>query len=261
MLELRHHQQLAVNSIYSYFETGRSGHPVLEAPTSAGKSLIQADFIKSVLERWPGQRILCLAHVQELIEQNYLELVSYWADAPAGINAAGLNRRDTEAGVIFAMIQSVHKRAYELGRFDLIIIDEAHLVPVKTSEGMYRNFINDCARINPNIRIIGLSATPYRLDNGLLTEGENRLFTDIIPAKRNRMTIDDLLEAGYLAPLSTPKGGIKTRFSVEGVGKSGGDFKAGELAAAVDVDDVTQAACAELARLGEYNLDGLIARL
>lgn len=200
---------------------------------------------------FPGQRILCLTHVKELIRQNYLELTGYWLDAPAGIYSAGLNRRDTEHPVIFASIQSVYRRAHELGRFDLVLIDECHLVPVKTSEGMYRKMLDDMKGFNPHLKVIGLSATPYRLDNGMLNEGDSRLYTDIITAKHLGMSIDDLMEQGYLAPLVTPDGGVETRLNTEGVGKQGGDFIQSQLAEAVDVHSVTQAACREIVKFGE----------
>lgn len=256
-LELRDYQRRIVDSIYKYYGA-RSGNPVIEAPTSAGKSLIMADFVTGVLQRWRGQRILLLAHVRELIEQNYLELLGYWPDAPAGINAAGLNRRDFSDPIIFAMIQSVHKHAFRLGFFDLVIIDECHLVPVRQSDGMYRSFLEELRQINPKIKVIGLSATPYRLDNGMLTEGENRIFTDLIPAKANGASIDDLLEGGYLSPLTVPTGGIETRLSVEGVKKTGGDYNQKQLAEAVDVDDVTRAAVAEIVEHGAARRSWLV---
>ncbi|HEY7822048.1 MAG TPA: DEAD/DEAH box helicase family protein, partial [Acidimicrobiia bacterium] len=108
MLQLRQYQQKAIGLVYDYFREF-NGNPVLELPTSAGKSLIQAAFIEGIFRQWPGQRILCLAHVRELIEQNHAELVGYWKNAPAGINAAALGRRDLREPIIFAMIQSVYK--------------------------------------------------------------------------------------------------------------------------------------------------------
>lgn len=244
-LTLRDYQAKAVASIYTYF-ANNSGHPVLELPTSAGKSLTMADFIYGVFKKWPGQRVLVLAHVKELIEQNAEELAGYWPGAPIGINAASMKRRDTSEPIIFAMIQSVHKHALALGWFDLVLIDECHLVPVRTSDGMYRKFLSDLMGINPALKVIGLSATPYRLDNGMLTSGKNRIFTDVIPAKANGASIDDLLADGYLSPLVTPSGGISTRLNIEGVKKSGGDFNQKALAEAVDVDSTTRAAVAEI---------------
>lgn len=249
-MQLRNYQQNAIESIYWYFKNC-SGNPVLELPTGSGKSLVQADFAKGVLQNFPGNRILCLTHVKELIQQNFEELLGIWPEAPAGIYSASLNCRDTDEPIIFASIQSVYKRAYELGYFNLIIIDECHLVPVKTSDGMYRKFLDDMKAINPRIKVIGLSATPYRLDNGLLTEGENRLFTDLISAKKTEATLPDLVKAGHLAPLVTPDEPLP-QLSVKGVGKSGGEFKPGELNEAIARQSSTTArAVKEIVNRGE----------
>lgn len=256
-LTLRDYQAKAVQSIYNYFRVNQ-GNPVLELPTSAGKSLTMAEFIAGVFASWPGQRILVLAHVKELVEQNALELAGHWEGAPIGINAATLKRRDVHHPIIFAMIQSVWKQADRLGWFDLVIIDECHLVPVRTNDGMYRQFLEDLRERNPALKVIGLSATPYRLDNGLLTEGENRIFTDIIPAKANGASIDDLLGRGFLSPLVTPDAGIKTKLSLEGVRKQGADYNQKQLAEAVDKHATTRAAVNEIIDLGADRKSWLI---
>ena len=247
-MKLRPYQSKAVQLIYDYF-THNTGNPVLEAPTAAGKSVIQADFIKGVLEQWPLQRILCLCHVKELVEQNHQKMRLAWPQGSIGINAASLKRRDTRESVIFASIQSVYKIAHELGRFDLILIDECHLVPSETAKGMYRKFIDDCRKFNPKIKVIGFSATPYRLNNGLLIEGNDRIFTDLIPAKAAGMGIDDLLSAGYLAPLTTAP--VRTALDVSKVPVQHGEYNLKALAKAVDVDSTTRAACDEIIALGQ----------
>jgi len=246
-MKLRNYQVAALDLMYAYF-THNTGNPVLEAPTGAGKSVIQASFIRNVIEAWPDQRILCLTHVKELVKQNCSALRRMWPAGDIGVNAASLGSRDTTHSVIFASIQSVHRRAHELGRFDLIIVDECHLIPARTADGMYRKFIDDCLRYNQKIKVIGFSATPYRLSGGLLIDGEHRLFTDIIPAKAAGMSIDDLLAAGYLAPLTTYP--VRTQLDTSSVPVRGGEYVAKDLAAAVDVGAVTRAACDEIIALG-----------
>lgn len=246
-MNLRPYQQKAIELLYTYFQHN-AGNPVLEAPTAAGKSVIQAQFIRGVLEQWPGQRILCLTHSKELVFQNYQAMRRAHPEGKIGINSASLGRRDTGESIIFAGIQSVYKWAHELGRFDLIMIDEAHLCPVRTSDGMYRKFIDDCLKYNPKIKVIGFSATPFRLDNGLLIEGDNRLFTDLIPAKAAGMSIDDLLAQGYLAPLVTRP--VETTLDTSLVPIRGGEYVLKDLARAVDKDDTTQNACDEIIAMG-----------
>ena len=137
-----------------------------------------AAFIEGVLRAWPDQRILVVTHVRELIAQNFAELIGLWRDAPAGIYSAGLGRRDLGARILFAGIQSIHRRAYDVQQCDLVLIDEAHLIP-GASDTMYRRFLDTLARINPQLKVIGFTATPYRLDSGMLHEGKGALFTDI----------------------------------------------------------------------------------
>lgn len=246
-MNLRDYQAKAIELLYKYF-AHNNGNPVLEAPTAAGKSVIQAGFISGVIEQWEDQRILCLTHVRELVEQNCEKMRAAWPDGSIGIYSAALNSRDTEHSVIFASIQSVYKRAHELGRFDLVLVDECHLIPSDTSKGMYRKFLDASRQFNPRLKVIGFSATPYRLGNGLLIEGEDRLFTDLIPAKAAGMSIDDLLRDGYLAPLTTAP--VQTALDVTGVRIRGGEYSAKDLALAVDVDATTRAACEEIMRFG-----------
>lgn len=247
-MKLRPYQQKAVELIYAYFQHN-TGNPVLEAPTAAGKSMIQAEFVRGVLEQWPDQRIIALTHVKELVEQNYQKMRLAWPAGSIGINSAALKRRDTRESVIFASIQSVYKIAHELGRFDLIIVDECHLIPSEASAGMYRTFIADCTKYNPKIKVIGFSATPYRMNNGLLIEGDDRIFTDLIPAKAAGMSIDDLLSQGYLAPLTTAP--VRTALDVSHVPIRGGEYVAKDLAAAIDIDSTTRSACNEIIAHGQ----------
>ena len=92
-----------------------------------------ASFIEGVLKAWPDQRILIVTHVRELIAQNHAEMIGLWPDAPAGIYSAGLGKREARARILFAGIQSIHRRAPEIGHTDLVLIDEAHLIPGNSS--------------------------------------------------------------------------------------------------------------------------------
>ena len=114
--------------------------------------------------QWNG-RVLILAHVKELLEQTADKLQTVCPEVNFGIYSAGLKRRDTDHPVIVAGIQSVYKRACELDAFDLVMVDEAHLIPLE-GDGMYRQFLADAKVINPNLRIIGFTATPFRLKTG-----------------------------------------------------------------------------------------------
>ncbi len=250
MITLRPYQRQALDALYGYFEH-HDGHPILILPTAAGKSLIIATFLREVLSAWQDQRILCLTHVKELVEQDALELFNFWPEAPAGIYAAGLNRRDIGDAITFASIQSVYKRSSELGSYDLIVIDECHLVP-PSSDGMYRTFLAAQTALNPAIRVIGLTATHYRLGQGMLHEGKHALFTDVA----YEVTVAELLAGGFLSPLTTAP--VRERLNVTGVETRNGEFVAGALEAAIDQEVITKAACAEIVALGESRRSWLV---
>jgi DNA repair protein RadD len=147
---------------------------------NSGKSLVIAYIVRWMLE-FKDTRILLLTHQQELILQTFNELIENFNNEiflDVGIYSAGLGSRDTSNRIIFAGIQSTYQKAWELGFFDLALIDESHLIP-PSGEGMYRTFIQELRKINKNIVIGGLTATPYRMKEGLLTEGEGHIFDDI----------------------------------------------------------------------------------
>ena len=242
MLTLRPYQQAAISAIYNYYEE-RQGNCCVVLPTAGGKSLVAAAFIEGVLKSWPDQRILIVTHVRELIAQNHAEMIGLWPEAPAGIYSAGLGKREARAQILFAGIQSIHRRAAEIGHTDLVLIDEAHLIPGNSST-MYRRFLDGLARINPALKVIGLTATPFRLDSGMLHEGKNALFTDIA----YEAPVRDLIDAGYLSPLVSKQ--PATRLDVSKVGTRAGDFIQRDLAAAVDQEAITRAAVTEIIEHG-----------
>jgi DNA repair protein RadD len=243
MLTLRPYQNAAISSIYGYFQTN-TGNPLVVIPTAGGKSLVMAAFIEDVLKAWPDQRILIVTHVRELIAQNHAEMIGLWPEAPAGIYSAGLGKREAQARVLFAGIQSIHRRAHEIGHTDLVLIDEAHLIPGKSST-MYRRFLDALSAINPALKVIGLTATPFRLDSGMLHEGKNALFTDIA----YEAPVRDLINQGFLSPLVSKQ--PTTRLDVSKVGTRAGDFIARDLAAAVDQEATTRAAVSEIIDYGK----------
>lgn len=247
-LTLRDYQEEAIAALFNYF-TRSSGNPLLVLPTGSGKSVVQAFFLKRVYQQWPNQKIVCLTHVKELIEQNHEKLVSTAPELSVGIYSASLNSRDASKAITFAGIQSVHRQAAEFGHIDLILIDECHLVPPKGS-GMYRRFIEALLEINPMLKVIGMSATPFRLASGLLHEGKGALFTDMA----FNLPILRLLQAGHLCPVTTQ--GSPTKIDYKNVKKQGGEFvlKAMDEAAR----EISEAAIAEMLRHGHNRRAWLI---
>jgi len=235
--DLRPYQRTAIDCLYAYMRT-HDDNPAIVIPTGGGKTVVMAELIRDALTQWPGTRIAIVAHVKELVEQNADKLRRYWPEARIGIYAASLKRRDRFEPVIFASIQSVYDKSAQLGRFDLILVDEAHRIPVR-GEGMYRRFIGDCRRVNPDLRVIGLTATPYRLGTGPVTGPEY-----VLNAIAYEAGVGDLIKQGYLCNLIS-KGGT-ARADLSNVHVRGGEYVAYELEAAVNRSDLVAAAVDEI---------------
>lgn len=243
MLQPRSYQVEAVTSLYAYF-AAKDGNPVLALPTGTGKSVIIAMFLQSVFYQYPGQKVMVLTHVKELIQQNYEKLLALWPGAPAGVYSAGLNRKDVGRKVTFAGIGSVAKKPELFGHVDLVIIDEAHLVS-PNDETMYLAFLNALQAVNPHLKVIGLTATPWRLGTGHITE--DGIFTDVAFDITGLHAFNRLIAEGFLAPLVPRQ--TKQVLDTEGVHMRGGEFIASELQLAVNKQDITYAALKEAMEL------------
>src|SRR5690606_11524394 len=171
MIQLRPYQQQAIQAVLNSWGTDE-GNQLFDLPTGTGKSLVIAELTKGFLRQYPDMRILMHVHVLELVEQNFRALLKVWPDAPIGLYSAGLGKRDAHHRITFASIQSVFRKAALLGRRDLVLIDEAHLVPT-SGNGMYRRLLDDLRATTPDLRIAGFTATPYRLDTGRLDAGSD----------------------------------------------------------------------------------------
>lgn len=250
MIQLRDYQQAAVDSIFRYF-TANKGNPLVVCPTGSGKSVIQGAFIETIFRYWPNQKIMLLTHVKELLEQNHDKLKTIWPSAPVGLYSAGLGRRDVMFPITVAGIQSVYKKADTFGWIDLIIIDEAHLL-APNDDGMYRTFINDCKQYNKNLKIIGLTATPFRTQGGWLNYGEKRIFTDIC----YNIDISYLIKEGHLANIRSRH--TDTQADLTGVHMTGGDYNQGELQRAMDQEELTTKALDEVMELAADRRSWLI---
>jgi DNA repair protein RadD len=229
---LRPYQQAAVTAVYDYLRRG-PGNPCVVLPTGAGKTHVIRQIVCDAVDKWGG-RVLILAHVKELLEQAADKLQR----DDVGIYSAGLKSRQVSEPIIIAGIQSVFKRACDLGPFNLIIIDEAHLLP-PDGEGMYRTFLGDAMTVNPGVRLIGLTATPYRTSTGMIC-GPNNLLTDVC----YEASIPDLIVQGYLCPLRSK--GAKRDLDMRGVKIRKGDFVADDLEKLMDSDANVDAAVSEI---------------
>lgn len=239
-MRYRDYQGYAIGSIFEYFEHGGQGNPIVAMPTGTGKSIVIGGFIKEAYQRYPGQRIIKLTHVKELISQNMDKLMKLWPTAPAGIYSAGLKRREI-CPITYAGIATAIKVIKAFGRIDLVLIDEAHLVSPKAGT-MYQKFVDGLKQVNPLVKVIGFTATHYRMGQGFLTEKDG-LFTDICVDMTTVESFNWFISEGYLVRL-VPKA-TRIELDVEGVSTQQGEYNLKQLQAAVDREEVTHQALVE----------------
>ncbi|MCC6358083.1 MAG: DEAD/DEAH box helicase family protein [Phycisphaerales bacterium] len=236
-MNLRYYQSDAKAAIYAYLRD-RDGNPCCVIPTGGGKTPLMASICHDAVVAWQS-RVMIVSHSKELIEQTRDKLVQVDAQLPVGIYSAGLGARDTRYPVTVAGIQSVYKRGEEFGAKDLLIVDEAHMIPFD-DDGMYRQLIATMLVVNPKLRIIGLTATAYRMKGGLICGPEN-----VLNEICYEVGVRELIAGGFLSPLRTKRAAATA--SMEGVHVRGGEFVAAEVEERFG--DVVTDAVAEIARL------------
>ena len=200
---LRAYQREAVSRVVEHFRAG-SEPAVVVLPTGSGKSLVIAE-----LARLARGRVLVLAHVRELVEQNHAKYLVYGLSAD--IYSAGLGRKETGRQVVFGSVQSVVRSLQRFvspsdgqGPFTLLVIDECHRVSMEESSS-YRQVIDALRQHNPRLKVLGLTATPHRLGegfiyhrhhHGMVRGDEGCFFRDCVFEQPLRL----MVKQGYLAP-------------------------------------------------------------
>lgn len=218
----RFYQTEAIDSVHPL-----KGRKLIVIPTGGGKSYVAAR-IASDNAPLVG-RVLVLAHVKELIEQNAAAVLKVDQLADMGIVCAGIDPNElskdlleflghVDAEITIASIQSVYKKLELWDDIGLIIIDEAHrITPIGGK--LYTAVMNHF----PGVPVVGLTATPFRMGTGYLHKGEHRLFDEIT----FEITLDELVELGYLVPFA--KQGSALAYSDEGLKRIAGEFSQKDL--------------------------------
>lgn len=222
MLTPRPYQQAAHDAAWGFIRT--STDPCLiEAATGAGKSIIVA-LLADTIHQHSGKRVLCLCPSGELVEQNAEKM------AIAGIShsvfSASLGKKSTRHPIVIGtpgtVKNSLSRFAKDIGA---IVIDEAH--------GITPTLIKIVDRIrdaNPNVRVVGMTATPYRMGDGYIFamwddgravpehQTKDPFFTKLV----YRITAHDLLDQRYLTPVTVGEiGAPKYDTSGLALGKNG----------------------------------------
>ena len=201
MIKLREYQVAAIRGQWDYWANNDGQAPVVIAPTGSGKSILIAETIRRIRRKNPVARIMMVAHVKELIQQNVAELTGIAPELTmdVGIVSAGLGIRknarelNIRKPIVAGTIQTLVNHVGQFDPFSLMIVDEAHLVP-RDSTTQYRTLIADLKEKNEKIRILGYTATPWRLDSGSLYEGPNAIFDGVA----YEIGIPDLIKQGFL---------------------------------------------------------------
>ncbi|EMH8468802.1 DEAD/DEAH box helicase [Klebsiella pneumoniae] len=194
---LRPYQQEAVDATLAWFR--RHTEPAaIVLPTGAGKSLVIAE-----LARLARGRVLVLAHVKELVAQNHAKYCALGLEAD--IFAAGLQRKESHGKVVFGSVQSVASNLDQFrSEFSLLIVDECHRIS-DDDDSQYQQIIGHLRQVNPQIRLLGLTATPFRLGkgwiyqfhyHGMVRGDEKALFRDCI----YELPLRYMIKHGYLTP-------------------------------------------------------------
>lgn len=236
MLSLRPYQREAVDALWRHLQS-RDDNPVLVLPTGAGKGVILAE-IAQVVSTFKG-RLTIVSHVKELLVQTAENIQKMAPQIPVGIYSSGLGSKEAGYAVTIAGIQSCYEKAEDFGKLDIIAIDEAHRIP-DDGEGMYRTFLEHAKRVNPAVRLVGLTATPYRTGSGFIAKPEN-----LLNKIAYEIGVRELIVKGYLSPLKSKAAFYKIDTSKVGV--RGGEFIQSELQTAVSDQDLVMLACQEIA--------------
>lgn len=229
-MKLRGYQREAVDAVIAYWEKGGL-HPLVEIPTGGGKTAVLGELARFVVQDCGG-RVVIATHRAELIDQDAAAVRRMWPEAPMAIWSASLKKRGVSA-ITVCGVQTVARKSEQLGNVDVLIVDEAHLIP-PDGEGQYQTLVKGLRSINPALRIVGLTATPHRLGQGYLTQGPTALFTSIV----YRCDVARLIADGFLSPLVT--GTASTQIDVSQVATRMGEFAARDLELAADIAEVTE---------------------
>lgn len=202
---LREYQKDAYERIKE--DMSRWGASLVVMPTASGKSHVIAT--TALL----SDSVLILQPSQELLAQNMAKLEMIIGGKNIGVYSASFKRKEIKK-FTFATIQSVYKTPELFKHFKLVLIDEAHLVAVRNLGTMYAGFLQAIG----NPKVIGFTATPYRLEVGYYRDEDQNLQANTMLKLCNRMrhksqkemfwkriiyhiSHKKLLEQGFLAPL------------------------------------------------------------
>lgn len=204
-MRLRPYQLATLRAVAAWLRE-RTDDGVVALPTGSGKTIIFAALLADLVRLFgaKGLRFLVLVPRQELALQAEAKIRAAFdligLTQTVGVCCGSLGRHETDADVVIASPVTARNRLADLGAYNLVVVDEAHLLPTD-DEAVARQVLATLRERNPRLRVLGFTATPWRLDGGLIY-GADRLFPHLV----HRVEIRDLIDAGYLAPVRTVAG-------------------------------------------------------
>lgn len=233
--ENRQYQQDIEDAVIDYL-FNKTGNPIVASPGGTGKSFVMAKLTKRFVTEWPGTTVMILAQDAKLLRQNRKELERYWPNAPCGTYSSGLKQRDTFHPIIFAGIQSAAKKGHEFGKRNIILIDEADLVSPK-DDALYNQLLTTLKETHPACRVVGFTASPFRLGTGCLTNLDlwDEICIDLTKTEKFNFFIDN----GFLSPLVTKA--PSQEIDVKSIAMKGNDFDEHSMQEVTDTDELNRA--------------------
>jgi superfamily II DNA or RNA helicase len=187
--------------------------------TGGGKTAVFLTILHTMLD--PGKRALILAHRKELIDQPKARMISYYPDWEGKIGIVMADQDENDQPITIATVQTLNTSERRLagilanGQIDYLITDEAHHALADSYIKLYTKL----KEANPQMKHLGVTATPIRGDNG----GLGHVFEKV----SGKYGIVELIGAGWLAPVRWLA--IDTKINLEDVQISNGDFNQGQL--------------------------------
>ena len=216
-MKLRHYQETAIKKVLERFKTHNTA--LIKMSTGAGKTAIFLSLIKQILEKKPDFRCMILVNKVKLVEQTLARAYDMFDSNLVGEFCGSRDSYELDAPITVASIQSISK--VDASHVHMLVIDEAHrLTPDKDSS--YMKTIKSMQALNPNLKILGCTATPYRATG--LIYGKNMLFDSITYSRG----LQELINEGYLVSPTMKR--PEHQFETKDLSIKMGDFDQGELA-------------------------------
>lgn len=209
-IELRGYQKAAVQAVVDEINNGAKRPFLVVEPCGAGKSYEIAGFIDALSKDNPEFKMIVITPSAELVMQDYTAVTNVIGEKDVGIDSRMVERQELDKKITITNINTIYKDYKYFEKVDLIIIDEAHQIKQNDtkSSSMYRAVESYFRSLNPNLCIVGLTATPHRLSEGLIY-GVDKFFSHIVhETKFSTLTI-----GGFLSPLYCHLPNFKTDFS------------------------------------------------